>query len=116
MMAGGFTGKRKELDQVVDGLLDFSLSGPAAKSRRLVSAFAPAPSTHILPPVLARLEVCGSPASRMLRVQFVLGSTGLAFRFHGSALPVGRISWLPRAHAFARSLLLARWSRSTCCI
>uniref|UniRef100_A0A0E0JVE3 Uncharacterized protein n=1 Tax=Oryza punctata TaxID=4537 RepID=A0A0E0JVE3_ORYPU len=31
----GFMGKRKELDQVVDGLSDFSLSGPAAKSRRL---------------------------------------------------------------------------------
>ncbi|KAL6629173.1 hypothetical protein ACP70R_028938 [Stipagrostis hirtigluma subsp. patula] len=32
----GFAGKRKELEQVVDGLSDFSLSGPAAKSRRLV--------------------------------------------------------------------------------
>lgn len=31
----GFAGKRKELEQVVDGLSDFSLSGPAAKSRRL---------------------------------------------------------------------------------
>uniref|UniRef100_A0A0D9VC51 Uncharacterized protein n=1 Tax=Leersia perrieri TaxID=77586 RepID=A0A0D9VC51_9ORYZ len=31
----GFMGKRKELEQVVDGLSDFSLSGPAAKSRRL---------------------------------------------------------------------------------
>ncbi|XP_062218180.1 uncharacterized protein LOC133918350 [Phragmites australis] len=31
----GFVGKRKELEQVVDGLSDFSLSGPAAKSRRL---------------------------------------------------------------------------------
>uniref|UniRef100_A0ACD5TCN2 Uncharacterized protein n=1 Tax=Avena sativa TaxID=4498 RepID=A0ACD5TCN2_AVESA len=35
MMAGGFMGKRKELEQVVDGLSDFSLSAPAAKSRRL---------------------------------------------------------------------------------
>ncbi|KAL5208845.1 hypothetical protein ABZP36_033280 [Zizania latifolia] len=34
-MMVGFMGKRKELDQVVDGLSDFSLSGPAAKSRRL---------------------------------------------------------------------------------
>ena len=33
----GFAVKRKELEQVVDGLSDFSLSGPAAKSRRLVS-------------------------------------------------------------------------------
>lgn len=33
----GFAGKRKELEQVMDGLSDFSLSGPAAKSRRLVS-------------------------------------------------------------------------------
>jgi hypothetical protein len=33
----GFAGKRKELEQVVDGLSDFSLSGPAAKNRRLVS-------------------------------------------------------------------------------
>jgi len=31
----GFAVKRKELEQVVDGLSDFSLSGPAAKSRRL---------------------------------------------------------------------------------
>ncbi|PUZ74029.1 hypothetical protein GQ55_1G032700 [Panicum hallii var. hallii] len=31
----GFAGKRKELEQVVDGLSDFSLSGPASKSRRL---------------------------------------------------------------------------------
>jgi hypothetical protein len=30
-------GKRKELEQVADGLSDFSLSGPDAKSRRLVS-------------------------------------------------------------------------------
>jgi hypothetical protein len=36
----GFVGKRKELEQVVDGLSDFSLSGPAAKSRRLVSQLA----------------------------------------------------------------------------
>ncbi|KAK3155993.1 hypothetical protein QOZ80_2AG0101420 [Eleusine coracana subsp. coracana] len=31
----GFVGKRKELEQVVDVLSDISLSGPAAKSRRL---------------------------------------------------------------------------------
>uniref|UniRef100_A0A0A9CSK3 Uncharacterized protein n=1 Tax=Arundo donax TaxID=35708 RepID=A0A0A9CSK3_ARUDO len=31
----GFVGKRKELEEVVDGLSGFSLSGPAAKSRRL---------------------------------------------------------------------------------
>jgi hypothetical protein len=36
----GFVGKRKELEQVVGGLSDFSLSGPAAKSRRLVSQLA----------------------------------------------------------------------------
>uniref|UniRef100_A0A0A9G8L5 Uncharacterized protein n=1 Tax=Arundo donax TaxID=35708 RepID=A0A0A9G8L5_ARUDO len=47
----GFVGKRKELEQVVDGLSDFSLSGPAAKSRRLdpelppiMEEEAPAPS------------------------------------------------------------------------
>lgn len=34
-MMAGFTGKRKELEQVVDGLSDFSLAGPAAKYRRL---------------------------------------------------------------------------------
>jgi hypothetical protein len=43
MMAGGFMGKRKELELVVDGLFDFSLSGPAAKTRRLVSALAAVP-------------------------------------------------------------------------
>lgn len=37
----GFAGKRKELEQVVDGLSDFSLSGPAAKSRRLDSGLPP---------------------------------------------------------------------------
>lgn len=37
----GFAGKRKELEQVMDGLSDFSLSGPAAKSRRLDAELPP---------------------------------------------------------------------------
>ena len=111
-MAGGFVGKRKELEQVVDGLYDFSLSAPAAKSRRLVSASAAAP--HILFPLLSRGRAsvtrpcscasglgfrcvwltlaCGST----LPVQLTLGSIGVAFRLCGSA-------W-----AFVSSF--ARWS------
>ena len=37
LVSGEKMGKRKELEQVADGLSDFSLSGPDAKSRRLVS-------------------------------------------------------------------------------
>jgi hypothetical protein len=51
----GFVGKRKELEQVLDGLSDFSLSGPAAKSRRLVSHVA-----HLLAVLLQLSPVCDS--------------------------------------------------------
>uniref|UniRef100_A0A8R7UT00 Uncharacterized protein n=1 Tax=Triticum urartu TaxID=4572 RepID=A0A8R7UT00_TRIUA len=56
MMMGFMMGKRKELEQVVDGLCDFSLSGPAAKCRRLVSA-----PPHSLP-FLARLCLLELPS------------------------------------------------------
>jgi hypothetical protein len=46
----GFVGKRKELEQVVDGLSD---SGPAAKSRRLVSHVAHLWAVLQLSPVFA---------------------------------------------------------------
>jgi len=39
-------GKRKELEQVPDGLSDFSLSGPDAKSHRLVSCLFKASSCN----------------------------------------------------------------------
>ncbi|XBH61459.1 uncharacterized protein [Aegilops tauschii subsp. strangulata] len=50
-MMMGFMGKRKELEQVVDGLCDFSLSGPAAKCRRLDPG---------LPPILEEELPCPS--------------------------------------------------------
>ncbi|KAF8685997.1 hypothetical protein HU200_043925 [Digitaria exilis] len=53
----GFAGKRKELDQVVDGLSDFSLSGPAAKSRRLDPG---------LPPIMEEEPPAPSMAFQML--------------------------------------------------
>ncbi|OEL36889.1 hypothetical protein BAE44_0002092 [Dichanthelium oligosanthes] len=53
----GFSGKRKELEQVVDGLSDFSLSGPAAKSRRLDPG---------LPPIMEEDPPAPSMAFQML--------------------------------------------------
>ncbi|RCV05517.1 hypothetical protein SEVIR_1G088900v4 [Setaria viridis] len=53
----GFAGKRKELEQVVDGLSDFSLSGPAAKSRRLDPG---------LPPIMEEEPPAPSMAFQML--------------------------------------------------
>ncbi|CAN6247214.1 unnamed protein product, partial [Urochloa humidicola] len=53
----GFAGKRKELEQVVSGLSDFSLSGPAAKSRRLDPG---------LPPIMEEEPPSPSMAFQML--------------------------------------------------
>ncbi|CAN6277542.1 unnamed protein product [Urochloa humidicola] len=53
----GFAGKRKELEQVVDGLSDFSLSGPAVKSRRLDPG---------LPPIMEEEPPSPSMAFQML--------------------------------------------------
>ncbi|WVZ77919.1 hypothetical protein U9M48_025714 [Paspalum notatum var. saurae] len=53
----GFAGKRKELEQVVDGLSDFSLSGPATKSRRLDPG---------LPPIMEEEPPAPSMAFQMM--------------------------------------------------
>ncbi|CAN6243022.1 unnamed protein product, partial [Urochloa humidicola] len=53
----GFAGKRKELERVVDGLSDFSLSGPAAKSRRMDPG---------LPPIMEEEPPSPSMAFQML--------------------------------------------------
>ena len=94
----GFMGKRKELEQVVNGLCDFSLSGPAAKCRRLVSALAVPP--HSLP-FLARLCLLELPSrapllarkwlsfKSMLLVQFMLGSVVSDWAIFFPALQVG---------------------------
>ncbi|KAL6888519.1 hypothetical protein ACP4OV_009545 [Aristida adscensionis] len=56
----GFAGKRrKELERVVDGISDFSLSGPAAKSRRLDPGLPPIMEEPPQAPMAFQYEMLG---------------------------------------------------------
>ncbi|TVU33470.1 hypothetical protein EJB05_25290 [Eragrostis curvula] len=59
----GFAGKRKELEQVVDGLSDFSLSGPAAKSRRLDPGLPPIMEEPPAPSFAFEYEMTGGESN-----------------------------------------------------
>lgn len=95
MMAGGFMGKRKELELVVDGLFDFSLSGPAAKTRRLDPGLAPILEEPPAHSVQYQHEMLGEETSSGVTVPIMEGMVQDAMPCHLSSEDMSLVLYKP---------------------